>query len=720
MTSVLPALLVALYATWSGTFHGGASALGALLGDVALLGFVAAGAPSLRDPLRLGRGTEVLLWALAIVVAASAYASPVPRAAVEPVVLFPACVLLPAAVARLWRNERRRRAGVRAIAVVVCVVAAWALADAALRDAWPAAAPLGHRGALGLWFLVLLPFAAATAGERGGWRVVGVAAATLGVAGVLATRSLVATVLVAAEIAWLAAAPRQRSPAAARTGERPPTPPSPSSSRWPSSAASSSVNGRGRRRVVAWALVAAALIVATQTHRLIAIARGEDSSTSARIAYLDAGISGVRARPALGWGPGSVGWTVSEHLRPRPGANPPGEVVSYLHLLPLDLAYQVGVAGAMLSLAVVITFLAARRRERDDAADPALLDAAWTAVLVGFAGLCLVGFPPIGANVVALLVAAGAALALANPSGAPGAVPRVAVAVAAGAPAEVAATSGAPAASPTRRVRWVVIAYVALAIAALAPLRWAQREYERARVALSPTEALDRAVRTDSAFPLYRARRAWASASAEPAAPAAAEARHAAEAARGVAALWLGAGLLGMEAGAPWSDEALARACDLDPLGALAPFRLALLRRDPETAAIAGARALLSEPRLAAATAWRTREALFDRALEEVRRWPGIAPRFRARLAGGLASLPAPGARVRAVSLELDGSGETSVSLFVFRRLPWRTTLDAIDLDADRLRGIELGSAAVRQDTETWAFPRNGCGRGTPPRSPGG
>ena len=67
------------------------------------------------------------------------------------------------------------------------------------------------------------------------------------------------------------------------------------------------------------------------------------------------------------------------------------------------------------------------------------------------------------------------------------------------------------------------------------------------------------------------------------------------------------------------------------------------------------------------------------------------------------------------VILEFDGEASTSLSLFVFRRLPWRTSLASIDLDGDRLEALTLGSAAARPDTAPWAFPRNGCGGADPP-----
>jgi hypothetical protein len=76
---------------------------------------------------------------------------------------------------------------------------------------------------------------------------------------------------------------------------------------------------------------------------------------------------------------------------------------------------------------------------------------------------------------------------------------------------------------------------------------------------------------------------------------------------------------------------------------------------------------------------------------------------------------PQPALRTRPFFLELDGEAQTSLSLFVFRRLPWAQSLGGVVLDVDRLRRLELGSAALRSDTEPWALPRNHCGGAEPP-----
>jgi len=657
MTAFLPALLAILFAAWCGTFHGGASAGAALAGDVVLLACALAAAPRLRDPLELGRGAEVLPWALLGVVIASTATSPVPRASLETLALLPAVVALPAAVAGWWSDATRRRNGQRSLALVGAGVSSWSLADAAVTGSWRAAVPLGHHGALAVWLLFLLPFAAATARERGAWRVAGVLASAACVAAIVATRSIAGAAFLVVQMAML----------------------------W-------------RHSRARWWMVAGAAAVGTaaSVRRLVSIVEGGDASLLARSAYWTAGAIGLRQRPSLGWGPGSVGWTIGEHLHAAPGRNPPGEVVSYLHFLPLDLAYQIGIAGALLASAAAAAFLIARRRESLGAEDPALLDAALASFLPGIGALCVAGFQPLRATVVAAAIAAGAALAA------------------------TANRRAAPADRARRASRLIVLLYTACALGLLVPVRRAQHDYDLARIDPQPFERLDRAASEDAAFPLYAARRAWASIGDSSSDPrVGGEALRAAERAPGVAAFWLAAGMLGADAGSSWSASALRHACDLDPLGALAPFRLMTIERDPAAAAVAGARALVAEPRLAAALDWSGRPSLYLEAIELIRRWPGLAPAWRDRAAGVFASLsPARGANARRFSLELDGEASTSLSLFVFRRLPWPSELGSIELDADGLRAVAaIGSAALRPDSESWAFPKNGCGFAEPPLS---
>jgi hypothetical protein len=146
------------------------------------------------------------------------------------------------------------------------------------------------------------------------------------------------------------------------------------------------------------------------------------------------------------------------------------------------------------------------------------------------------------------------------------------------------------------------------------------------------------------------------------------------------------------------------------------------IETDERAAAVAGARALIAEPRLAAAVDWRGRDALFQGAIEEIRDWPGIPPHWTRRAVAAFAALPPPrDSDPLSFVLELDGEAQTSLSLFVFRRLPWPTALGSIDLDRERLGRVSIGSAARQlagsagiAGAAPSAFPKNGCGRGQP------
>jgi hypothetical protein len=342
-------------------------------------------------------------------------------------------------VERWWGDAVRRRNGLRSLALVTFGISLVSLTDAVATGSWRAAAPLGHHGALAAWLLFVLPFSIATAREGGRWRVVGVLASAACGAAIVATRSIAGAAFLVVQVAMLSRQLRAR-----------------------------------------WWLIAGVIAVgaAASARRLASIVEGADASLLARSAYWTAGAIGLRQRPALGWGPGSVGWTIGEHLQAAPGRNPPGEVVSYLHFLPLDLAYQIGVAGALLAAAAAAAFVMARRAEGLGAADPPLLDAAVASILPGLGALCVAGFQPLRAIVVAAAIAAGAALA---------------------------ATSNRRAALSDRgrrASRLTVLLYTACALGLLVPVRRAQHAYDLARVDPRPFELLDRAASEGAAFPL--------------------------------------------------------------------------------------------------------------------------------------------------------------------------------------------------------------------------
>ncbi|HLX09992.1 MAG TPA: O-antigen ligase family protein, partial [Thermoanaerobaculia bacterium] len=373
---LVPALLVVLYAGWCGNLLGGVTAAGSTTALAVLLLVVAVFAGPWRDPLRLGRLWRLAPLGLWVAVAASAWLSPVPRAGLEAVVLLPAYLLLPGAVARCWEGDAARRLGARGMAAAVALLAAWALVaergEAASRFASddvmgaaaavggrPAApglgvtlAPLGHHTLLAVWLATLLPLALLPLRERNAWRWLGAGAGALGIAAVLAGGSLAGGAALAGEalaVAWWLA------------------------SRRPAAGPPALLRGKVGAAV---ALAAVGLLLAaSQLPRLARIASRQDVSSLARAVYLRAGWQGWRERPWLGWGPGSVPWTAAWFIVPRPGINPWGEAVGELHSLPVQLAYEIGTLGLLTALATGGAFLARRWPERRTAADPGLLAA---------------------------------------------------------------------------------------------------------------------------------------------------------------------------------------------------------------------------------------------------------------------------------------------------------------------------------------------------------
>lgn len=665
MARFAPALLLALSAAWSGTLAGGATFAGSAAAALSLLVFLAWVGMPWRDPLRLGRSWAWLPAALWIAGAVSAATSPVPRAGIVGLLLLPAFFGLPGAVARCWREERDRREGLRAVSIVVAGIAAWALLDRFLLGGLRAAMPLGHHNLLALWLATLLPLAVLPARERGGWRWPGIGAGILGVAAVLASRSLMGTAGVVVGGLWLSFTPL------------------PLAEKGPGVRA-----GRGK----VWAALAAALLLGLlltlQAPRLLQILRGQDPSARARAAYLEAGVEGFLARPFLGQGPGAAAWTSSLFLDPAPGVNPWGETVGELHSLPLQLAYELGALGCLLALATVGLFAFRRWRERRAAADPGLLRAA----LCGLAGaaVALLGTAPLAVSALplALAVAAGAALAGAAPA---------------------TRSDGRSDRSIRSRI------YAAVAVLALAPLLGAQALYDRALAADQAGERsvarrrLEQAARLDPAFPLYGSRLALLHDTAERSA-AAELALRAAEEGHGLAPLWTVAGVLGQAAARPWAPAALQTACSLDPLSPFPPWFGMLADPEGPRAARQGAHALLAEPRLAAALFWRREPGLFTRALDEVRVWPGIDAAWTQAL---LAAVSPPGGKMgerQWLALTLDVDPGASTSLFVFRRRPWPAEWPVVPIDGGRLEKLrKVGPATSRPGIPEAAFAPSVC-----------
>jgi hypothetical protein len=687
---LIPPLLAVLYGGWCGNLLGGVTAAGSSTALAALLLTLAAFAGPWRDPLRLGRAGGLAPLALWGAVAASALASPVPRAGLEAVVLLPAYLCLPGAVARCWSGEAARRLGGRGMAAAVAALAAWALlaarsgADAAVSaaagrpgDAVARAEPgigatfagLGHHSLLATWLATLLPLALLPLRERSGWRWLGAAAGALGIAAVLAGQSLAGGAALACEALlagiWFLG-----------SGGTP-----------------------ARRRLTAALALLGLALAATQLPRLVRIGGRHDPSALARSVYLQAGWKGWREHPGLGWGPGSTGWTAAWFLAPRAGLNPWGEAVGELHSLPVHLLYETGAAGLLGTLWVIGWFLRRRLSERGGgAADPALLAAgclglagagvAW----LGTAALAVAALP------MAAVLAAGAALAGGSAARVQdGMAPRI--------------VAGGFRPSPA-----ACIYGLAAAAALLAPelARW---HYDRAvaagqagrRQAAAGEVAV--ALRLDPSFPLYRLRLALLQGDdAAGRAAASALAWRAARDAGGVGLLWMAAGILGSAGGEAWAPSALEQSCSLDPFAPFPPFYLAAMEPQGASAPRLAARALLAEPRLAAATFWEGREALFRLALEEVRRWPGVDAGWKLAL---LRAAPLPEARRGAsqrLGLIIDGGGfNQSTSLHLFRRLPWPTLWPLVAVRGDLLAALGLPPPTSLPSTDGAPFETGGC-----------
>jgi hypothetical protein len=213
-------------------------------------------------------------------------------------------------------------------------------------------------------------------------------------------------------------------------------------------------------------------------------------------------------------------------------------------------------------------------------------------------------------------------------------------------------------------------------------------------------------VALDPALPLYRMHYAL---TGEPFLPQ--EALRAAEEGNGVGALWLVAGAT-LSAADEAKERSLAAACALVPFNGLPPFLQALLVPESPAAGRQAARALLAEPRLLAAVAWRDQPRLLARALAAIRREGGVDPGWReallraAALSGGAEG---SGDTVR-LALEIDDNAGNSFSLYAFRRRPLPVAWPMVDLAASRLRQLALPAAIELPGTSPALFFPEACG----------
>jgi O-antigen ligase len=686
---LLPPLAFALLAGWCGTLWGGATAAGnaaALALLLALLGVT--GAPW-RDPLRLGAAGRLLPQLLWVWASLSWWGSPVRRAGTAGLVLLPVFLLLPAAVARCWRDESSRRQGLRALAVAVSGISLWALADRLLTGAPRAAMPLGHHTLLALCLVTLLPPAMLPLREDGTWRAVGALAGLAGIAAVLASGSLLGTAaLVLQGLAWLVVV-RSGGPHPRPLSQLPPPKPrergekqKPASGLAVSSCLPSpggGLGGAGRgagvRASAALVLLAIGLGAAVlEGPRLARIAAGTDASARARAVYWAAGWQGFLARPVAGWGPGAAAWTNALFLRPVPGVNPPGEAVGELHSLPLQIAYELGIIGLLLALGLAAVFAVRRVRDVRHAADPGLLAAS----LLGLLGAAVAFLGAAALDVAALPWA---------------------VAMAAG---------GCLAALPSLQLERETTggrAFAAAAALALAPWVLAHGLYDRAlaaEIAGRRPEAvagLERAVRLDPGFPLYRMRLALLRNDA-------AAALRAAQDGHAVAALWTVAGVLGQASARPWAPGALSSACSLSPLEPLAPF---FQGTGTGGTARSAAHALLAEPRLAAAVVWQGHEALLAAALEEVRLWEGVDAGWKESFLAAARRPPGREDGREWLALTLDTDPRESISVLLFRRRPWPAQWPVVPLRRGLVERLDMPPATVLPTTKPLTFPPSIC-----------
>ena len=390
--ALLPAGLLVLFATWSGTFAGGAKAWPTLMGWLALLLVAWFGLERWRDPLRLGP-LGPIPWAGWLVLALSLAGSPVPRAGSTALLLFPILLLVPAGVARLWRHPGLATIGVRAISAVLILVALWSIIDRFRWGAERAAMPLGHHNLLALWLVVTLPLSVLPLFEgsaRTRWRMLGAFGLLLGAGALVLTRSLGGAIGMSAEVAALIVLLLVGVVRVSRLT---------------------------RRVALAVAGLLVALLAVFQAPRALSILAGGDSSALARLSYWRGGIAGWQERPWFGWGPGASSWLAGEHVQPVRGASLAHQVVTDLHSTPIELLFEVGLLGAAAAAALLAGFVACRVRERwqGDAVNRSLSLAGLIALIGFLAGLTVSGLFDVTALGVAGAVLMG--VLLAGPSG---------------------------------------------------------------------------------------------------------------------------------------------------------------------------------------------------------------------------------------------------------------------------------------------------------------
>ena len=694
-------LVVAAFALRIGTFPGGAESASVMvaLGLAATLAAVGAWRAGL-DPLGLQSSRRrvpsqpsrlasriglfgLCPFLLVLLVALSREFSPVPRAGlVWPSAILLALLSVPAVACALDRPARRGAARWGLLAALF-VVSTWAIVDWLGGSPRPAA-PLGHHNLLAAWLVVVWPLALLpgrvvssqeSSGRSGADERIGmlrqvadgaVLAATA--LALLASRSLAGNVAFGLQLIWVARA--------------------------------SSAPGR-LRRVVNFGLLGLAMILAVGWRRLGSLfSGGLDQSFASRWDYATAAWSGWWQRPVWGWGPGSSSWTL--HLQLEGESLAPGQVVTDAHVLLLDLLYEWGlVSFAFVGLLVLWSF-----RTRPPATEHAGRDASsWhsasTASLVGLAVVAgCAGFFDVSALWVLIPFVLGCRLA-------------------------VCPEAQGKTAPPASWNRLAALALLGVALwSILDPFR-AHQMQEQARLGvqvISENEARELARRASLLDPTHPQvtmewarwewpKPPWGPGDPELAASSVASSLRAAESARGLAPLHLEAGARFAEwvRSAPESTQtdelrplalrALENACDLAPRDGLAPYLRAMLEEPVVAAELLGflVRALLAEPRLLVTPELLARPDLRRAAVDRLAAMPMVPLGWRAAVAeaeDALPDLPSPVLDGRRLELVTDGLGETSLSLFAFRRTGEPTTVAAVVVDASRL-DFDIPSAFV-------------------------
>ena len=563
-------------------------------------------------------------------------------------------------MARCWRSERARRLGLRALAGAVGGVALLSLAGIAWLHTGRASLPLGHHNLLAAWLVILLPLAILPARETGGWRWLGWGSGLAGAGAVLASQSLLGIAGLAIEALAVALLLVWRHGPDRRTS--------------------------GLTAGLALLLLSSGGAVASP--RVWQILSGSDPSAGARAVYYRGGWEGFLARPLLGWGPGSAAWTVARFLRPRPGLNPPSEVVGELHSLPVELAYELGITGLLLASGLAAIFFVRRMAERRTASDPLLLAAGLLGLLGG--GVVSLGNASLAVTALPVAAALAAGAALAGEGRNPG-VPGEFRGQATPPPASGGIWGGLPPApfpSPPRRL----------------PLRSGDR---RADFPGSPEPARPSGRSRSRLSPLPGAARLAASGG---------------RAGSGGRSLPCGRRSRPPEwdrCGSPPESWGWA-STGPGPRGHL-PRPAPSIRspRSPPTSSPSpaprspdapsnAAHALFAEPRLLAAPFWEVHGRLRSAALREAASREGIDSGWRAALvtaAGRLLRGPLEAPNEPGwLALEIDQTPSLSLSLYAFRRPPWPLEWPLVEVRPAALAVLDLPPASALETSSAAAF----------------